>query len=152
MQDKLLDDIGRQILRALQENARVSFSDLGRIVSLSSPAVAERVKRLEQAGYIKGYSAVVDREKLGYPITAFVRLNVGVGMIKDADDAIRSIPEVVEAHRLTGRDAFLVKLGVSNVAHLEGIVDMLAEYGQTTSSIVLSTPVDDKVLRPASDV
>lgn len=147
--DKLLDDIGRQILRALQENARASFSDLGRVVGLSAPAVAERVKRMEQAGYIKGYSAVVDREKLGYSITAFVRLNANVESIKDADDAIRSIPSVIEGHRLTGRDEFLVKVCVANVADLSDIVDTLSAYGQTTTSVVLSSPVGDKVIRPA---
>ena len=85
-EDKLLDEIGVQILRMLQKNARVSFSELGRIVGLSSPAVAERVHRLEEAGFIKEYMAVVDHGKLGFPIMAFINLTPRAGKIKEVDE------------------------------------------------------------------
>ncbi|MDR3320919.1 MAG: Lrp/AsnC family transcriptional regulator [Synergistaceae bacterium] len=146
--DKLLDEIGRQILKALQENARISFSELGRRVGLSSPAVAERVHRMEEAGYIKGYMAVVDQEKLGFPIMAFIRVTASVGKLKEADDMARTIPEVVEGHHLTGTDGFILKVVVSSVRHLEEIINQMGNYGQTTTSIVLSSPVSSRVLTP----
>jgi Lrp/AsnC family leucine-responsive transcriptional regulator len=146
--DKLLDDIGRQILTALQENARISFSELGRRVRLSSPAVAERVHRMEEAGYIKGYRAIVNQEKLGFPITAFIRATANVGKLKEADDMARTIPEVVEGHHLTGADGFILKVVVASVGHLEEIINQMSNYGQTTTSVVLSSPVESRVLTP----
>ena len=146
--DKLLDDIGKQILKALQENARISFSELGRRVGLSSPAVAERVHRMEEAGYIKEYRAIVDQEKLGFPITAFITVTANVGKLKDADDMARAIPEVIEGHHLTGRDGFILKVVVASVGHLEEIINQMSNYGQTTTSVVLSSPVESRVLTP----
>ncbi|MDR1132719.1 MAG: Lrp/AsnC family transcriptional regulator [Synergistaceae bacterium] len=146
--EKLLDDIGRQILKALQENARISFSELGRRVGLSSPAVAERVHRMEEAGYIRGYKAVVDQEKLGFPITAFIRVAPIVGKLKEADEMARTIIEVVEGHHLTGTDGFILKVVVASVGHLEQIINQMGNYGQTTTSIVLSSPVESRVLTP----
>jgi len=145
---KLLDDIGRQILKALQENARISFSELGRRVGLSSPAVAERVHRMEEAGYIKEYRAIVDQEKLGFPITAFIRVMANVGKLKDADDMARTIPEVIEGHHLTGADGFILKVVVASMGHLEEIINQMSNYGQTTTSVVLSSPVESRVLTP----
>jgi Lrp/AsnC family leucine-responsive transcriptional regulator len=146
--DKLLDDIGRQILKSLQENARISFSELGRRVGLSSPAVAERVHRMEEAGYNREYRAIVDQDKLGFPITAFIRVTASVGKLKEADDMARTIPEVVEGHHLTGTDGFILKVVVSSVGHLEEIINQMSNYGQTTTSIVLSSPVESRVLTP----
>ena len=146
--DKLLDDIGRQILKALQENARISFSEVGRRVGLSSPAVAERVHRMEEAGYIKEYRAIVDQEKLGFPITAFIMVTANVGKLKDADDMARTTPEVIEGHHLTGSDGFILKVVVASVGHLEEIINQMSNYGQTTTSVVLSSPVESRVLTP----
>ena len=146
--DKLLDDIGRQILKALQENARISFSELGRRVGLSSPAVAERVHRMEEVGYIKEYRAIVDQEKLGFPITAFIRMTANVGKLKDADDMARTIPEAIEGHHLTGTDGFILKVIVTSVGHLEDIINQMSNDGQTTTSVVLSSPVESRVLTP----
>jgi Lrp/AsnC family leucine-responsive transcriptional regulator len=146
--DKLLDDIGRQILTALQENARISFSELGRRVGLSSPAVAERVHRMEEAGYIKEYRTIVNQEKLGFPITAFIRVTANTGKLKDADDMARMIPEVIEGHHLTGTDGFILKVAVASVGHLEEIINQMGNYGQTTTSIVLSSPVESRILKP----
>jgi len=146
--DKLLDNIGRQILKSLQENARISFSELGRRVGLSSPAVAERVHRMEEAGYIKEYRAIVDQEKLGFPITAFIRVTATAGKLKEADDMARSIPEVIEGHHLTGSDGFILKVVVASMGHLEEIINQMGNYGQTTTSVVLSSPVESRVLTP----
>jgi Lrp/AsnC family leucine-responsive transcriptional regulator len=146
--EKLLDDIGRQILMALQENARISFSELGRRVGLSSPAVAERVHRMEEAGFVKGYRAVVDQERLGFPITAFIRVAPVAGKLKEADEMARAISEVVEGHHLTGADGFILKVVVASVGHLEQIINRMGNYGQTTTSIVLSSPVESRALTP----
>ena len=146
--DKLLDNIGRQILKSLQENARISFSELGRRVGLSSPAVAERVHRMEEAGYIKEYRAIVNQEKLGFPITAFIRVTANVGMLKEADEMARTIPEVIEGHHLTGSDGFILKVVVASMGHLEEIINQISNYGQTTTSVVLSSPVESRVLTP----
>ena len=146
--DKLLDNIGRQILKSLQENARISFSELGRRVGLSSPAVAERVHRMEEAGYIKEYRAIVDQEKLGFPITAFIRVTAVAGKMKEADEMARSIPEVIEGHHLTGADGFILKVVVASMGHLEEVINQMSNYGQTTTSVVLSSPVESRVLTP----
>jgi len=146
--DKLLDNIGRQILKSLQENARISFSELGRRVGLSSPAVAERVHRMEESGYIKEYRAIVNQEKLGFPITAFIRVTATVGRLKEADEMALSIPEVIEGHHLTGSDGFILKVVVASMSHLEEIINQMGNYGQTTTSVVLSSPVESRVLTP----
>ena len=145
---KLLDEIGRQILRELQENARISFSELGRRVGLSSPAVAERVHRMEEAGIFKGYTAIVNQEKIGYPITALIRIATSAGLLQEADEMARSIGEVIEGHHLTGSDGFILKVAVSSVGHLEEVINKMGHYGQTTTSIVLSSPIENRVLAP----
>jgi Lrp/AsnC family leucine-responsive transcriptional regulator len=151
MQDeKLLDEIGLQILKMLQENARVSFSELGRRVGLSSPAVAERVRRMEEAGYINGYRAIVDNAKLGYPITAFISMAANIGKLGEADDLARAIPEIVEGYHLTGVEGTLFKVVAPSVSHLEVVINQLSDYGSTTTSVVLSSPVSSRVLFPAS--
>lgn len=147
--DRLLDGIGQQILETLQENARISFSDLGRKVGLSSPAVAERVHRLEDAGYIKGYRVVIDEEKFGYPITAFVRVSAQAGRSGDIESLARESREVIEAHRTTGSDDYLLRVIASSVAHLDEFVSKMSEFGQTTSSVVLSSPVASRTIVPA---
>lgn len=144
---KILDEVGWRILRELQENARLSFTELGRRLKLSTPAVAERVRRMEEAGIITGYRAEVDTAKLGLPITAFVRLNVisravNVKVIALAEDS----PEVLECHRLTGSDCFIMKVVVPSVAHLETFLDSLAAHGTPTTTIVLSSPVTRQVI------
>jgi Lrp/AsnC family leucine-responsive transcriptional regulator len=146
--DKHLDDIGRQILRALQEDARISFSELGRRVGLSSPAVAERVRRMEEAGIILGYRATVDFERVGYPITAFIRVNTSGPKVREADEMVKAIPEVLECHHLTGDDCFILKVAVSSVRHLEEVICQMGTYGQTTTSIVLSSPVSARAVEP----
>jgi Lrp/AsnC family leucine-responsive transcriptional regulator len=149
--EKLLDDTGWRILRALQENARLSFSELGLRVGLSSPAVAERVRRLEDAGIIKGYHAEIDTSKVGYPITAIIRMQVQGERCTRFSASVQDIPEVLECYRLTGSDSLIMKVMVASVEHLEAIIDRLSAHGQLTTSIVLSTAVTRRMIVPVSD-
>ncbi|MDR1020047.1 MAG: Lrp/AsnC family transcriptional regulator [Synergistaceae bacterium] len=144
--EKLLDNIGRQILKTLQENGRVSFSELGRVVGLSSPAVAERVRRMEETGYIKGYKTVVNQEKLGFPITVFVNVEVNGDKVNEAREIIEGIPEITEAYHLSGEYGLMLKAVIASMEHLESIIDRVGQCGATTTSIVLSTPVSSRAI------
>lgn len=146
--DKLLDDIGIKILLALQSNARISFSELGRLVGLSSPAAAERVHRMESAGYIKGYQTTVDYEKIGLPIKAFISVTVTPSKLPELDEMVRTISEVVEAYHLSGNEDMLLKVVVSSMEHLENVINLIGNYGETTTSIMLSSPVASRTISP----
>jgi Lrp/AsnC family leucine-responsive transcriptional regulator len=137
----LLDDTNRRVLDELQEDARLSMAELGRRVGLSAPAVAERVQRLEQAGVITGYRAEIDPRAIGYPIAAVVRVRPATRQLPKIPEIARDTPEVVECHRITGEDCFFVKLHLRSIEDLEEILDRFVLYGQTTTSIVHSSPV-----------
>jgi Lrp/AsnC family leucine-responsive transcriptional regulator len=149
--EKLLDETGWRILQALQENARLSFSELGLRVGLSSPAVAERVRRLEDAGIIKSYRAEIDTTKVGYPITAIIRMQVQGDRCTRFSAYVQDMPEVLECYRVTGSDSLIMKVMVSCVEHLEAILDRLSAHGQLTTSIVLSAAVTKRTIVPVSD-
>lgn len=144
--EKLLDAMGWQILRALQEDARLSYSELGRRVGLSLPAVAERVRKLEDAGIITGYRAELNLEKIGYPITAFIRVSASGENCSKIGQIAKGFPEVLECHRVTGGDSQIMKVVAASVAHLEELIDRLVPYGSPTTSIVLSSPVKARVV------
>jgi Lrp/AsnC family leucine-responsive transcriptional regulator len=150
--ERLLDETGWHILEALQENARLSFSELGQRVGLSSPAVAERVRRMEDAGIITGYRAEVNTAKIGYPITAIIRISNSPGeRCTRFSASAQEIPEVLECYRVTGSDSLIMKVMASSVVHLESLIDRLSEHGQLTTSIVLSTPVSRKIVTRVVD-
>jgi Lrp/AsnC family leucine-responsive transcriptional regulator len=138
---KLLDALGWKILRELQLDARLSFAELGRRVGLSTPAVAERVRNLESAGIISGYRAELDLRKVGLPILAMIRLSAVGDVLPRITAVARGMPEVLECHRGTGADSFIMKVAVSSVEHLEALIDRLTPFGTTSTSIVLSSPV-----------
>ena len=143
---KLLDAKGWALLGELQRDARLSFAELGRRVGLSTPAVAERVRNLQAAGVITGYRAEVDPRKLGLPILAIVRLNVVGDVLPRVTALVRALPEVLECHRGTGGDSFTLKVAVATVAHLEALIDRLTPFGTTSTSIVLSSPVERRAI------
>jgi Lrp/AsnC family transcriptional regulator, leucine-responsive regulatory protein len=145
--ERLLDDIGWHILQELQENARLSFAELGRRVGLSIPAVTERVHRMEDAGIITGYHADLNPEKVGLPITAFIRMNISGNVSSQIAELMKEMTEVSECHRGTGGDSFIMKVRVSSVAHLEQLIEKLLPYGTTTTSIVLSSPVTKRFIQ-----
>ncbi|MFD7320272.1 Lrp/AsnC family transcriptional regulator [Streptomyces sp. NPDC059875] len=130
-----------RILEALQSQGRASFAELARAVSMSASAVTERVRRLEEAGVIAGYTAVVDQERLGLPILAFVRLRYPNGNYKPFHDLIETTPEVLEAHHVTGDDCFVIKVAARSMKHLEEISGKVATLGSVTTNVVYSSPL-----------
>jgi len=143
---QLLDETNRRIVEELQAEARLSMAELGRRVSLSPPAVAERVQRLERAGVITGYHAAVDPKAIGYPLAAVVRVRPASRQLHKIPEVAKEIPEVVECYRITGEDCFFVKLHLRAMEELEPILDRFVLYGQTTTSIVHSAPVGPRPL------
>jgi Lrp/AsnC family transcriptional regulator, leucine-responsive regulatory protein len=137
----LLDDTNRRLVAELQADARLSLAELGRRIGLSAPAVAERLSRLEQQGVIRGYHAEVDPAAAGYPLTAIVRVRPAPRQLHKVAELVQSLPEVVECHRITGEDCYVLKAHVRSVVHLEDVLDQIATYGQTISSVVQSSPV-----------
>lgn len=142
----MIDEIDWKILKELQENARVSFAELGRRVNLTTPAVIERVRKLEDAKIIVGYRAEIDAAKIGLPITAFVRMSISGVDYSHIIEAAKNSTEVLECHRGTGNDSFIMKVAVADVEHLQNLIDKLTPYGITTTSIVLSSPVKSRVI------
>jgi Lrp/AsnC family leucine-responsive transcriptional regulator len=137
-----LDAIDRQLLAELQGDARLRLAELGRRVGLSPPAVADRLARLEvDDRVIAGYRVDVNPEALGYALTAIVRIRPAPRQIAKVADVARATPEVVECHRITGEDCFFAKAHVRDVKHLEELIDTFTPFGQTTTSIVQSSPV-----------
>jgi Lrp/AsnC family transcriptional regulator, leucine-responsive regulatory protein len=135
------DVTNRRILEELQADGRLSLAELGRRVGLSPPAVAERVQRLERDGAITGYHARVDPRAVGYALTTVIRIRPAPRQIPKVAELARDTPEVVECHRITGEDCFFMKANVRDVGHLEELIDRFVVFGQTTTSIVQSSPV-----------
>jgi Lrp/AsnC family leucine-responsive transcriptional regulator len=138
---KALDSTDLRLLAELQDDARLSQAELGRRVQLSPPAVGERLARLERDGVITGYHAGVDPRALGYALAAVLRMRPAPRQIAKVAGVARETPEVVECHRVTGEDCFYIKLHVRSVEHLEEVIDRFTPYGQTTTSIIQSSPV-----------
>lgn len=145
---KLLDPIGRKILTQLQQDGRIPFTELGRRVGLSTPAVMDRVRRLEDCGIITGYRATVDASKVGYPIVAFIAVNVVGDFLPRMNKLAKSIPEVLECHRITGANSFILKIMAGSVDELEKLIDRLTPYVATTTSLVLSSLVTSRIIEP----
>ncbi len=143
--DNVADAVNLLILRELQQDPRLTMSELGRRVGLSSPAVTERVRRLEEAGVIKGYFLEIDPSALGLPIAAYVRIRPNPGQLAKIADLARSISEVVECHRVTGEDCFVLKVYLPSLDQLDRILDKFLVHGTTTTSLIQSSPVP---LRP----
>ena len=142
----LLDEINCRLLEELQNDARLSMAELGRRVSLSAPAVAERVQRLEDAGVITGYRVEVDPRAIGFPIGVIVRVRPNARQLHKIPDVARAIPEVVECHRITGEDCFSIQLHLRSIDDLEAIIDQFLPYGRTTTSIMQSAPIPRRPL------
>ncbi|HEV8567098.1 MAG TPA: Lrp/AsnC family transcriptional regulator [Actinoplanes sp.] len=141
----MLDEVNLRLLAELHDKPRQSMSELARRVGMSAPAVTERVQRLEAAGVIVGYRMEVDPAALGMPVTALVRIRPGPGQLSKIAQTARETPQVVECHRITGEDCFFLRVHAPSIGDLEEVIDRFLLFGQTTTSIVVSTPVP---LRP----
>jgi len=137
----LLDATNRLILQELQANGRISVAELARRIHLSAPSAAERVQRLEQAGVITGYGARVDPRAIGFPIAAIVRVRPAVQQVHRIADIARDVSQIVECHRITGEDCFYLTLHLRSMDEIEPIIDRFVPFGQTTTSIIQSSPV-----------
>jgi len=136
-----IDQTDRKIIGELTADGRVSLAELGRRVNLSSPAVAERVQRLERAGVITGYRAELNPRALGYPLTAIVRIKPAPGQLPRIPELAAEIAEVSECHRITGEDCFYLKIYLRSIDELSDLLDRFLVYGETTTSIVNASPI-----------
>lgn len=150
--EKPLDTTDWRLVAELQADARLSYKELGRRINLSAPAVAERVRRLEEAGVLAGYRAVVDAKQAGYPILAFVQMQCMLGSCLLKTSTSEDYPEIVEVHKLSGDHCTMIKVRAASLTHLEGLFERLGKHGEMRTSVVLSTqyegrpveaPVDD---------
>ena len=140
----MIDDIDRKILRELQSDARASYAELGRRVGLTTPAVIERIRKLEDVGILTGYRAEIDPAKIGMPITAFIRMSITGVDYSHIIEVAKESKEILECHRGTGGDSFIMRVAVASVEHVQEVIDRLTPYGITTTTIVLSSPVKDR--------
>lgn len=143
-----LDATNLRLLAELQQDARLSQAELGRRVGLSPPAVAERLARLERDGTLTGYRADVDPRALGFALAAIIRMRPAPRQIPKVAEIAQGTPEVIECHRVTGEDCFYMKVCVRTVEHLEEVIDRFTPYGQTTTSIIQSSPVKARGFQP----
>jgi Lrp/AsnC family transcriptional regulator, leucine-responsive regulatory protein len=146
-----LDLTDRKIIGELSTDGRISLAELGRRVNLSSPAVTERVQRLERAGVITGYRAEIDPRALGYQLTAIVRVKPATGQLPRIPELALEIPEVGECHRITGEDCFFLKVHLRSIEELPAVLDRFLPYGETTTSIVNTSPIPRRDPPPLED-
>lgn len=148
---KPLDAVDWRLVAELQADARLSYKELGRRINLSAPAVAERVRRLEETGVLSGYRAVVDGRRAGYPILAFVQLQCMLGSCLLKTSTAADYPEIVEVHKLSGDHCTMIKVRAASLAHLEGLFERLGKHGEMRTSIVLSTQYEGRAVEPPVD-
>lgn len=142
-----LDVLNRKILKCLQTNSRQSNAEIARQVGVSSPAVSERIRKLEDAGIITGYSTRVDTLELGYQLKAFITLRAFMGKLKPFLAKVKTYDEVLNCYRITGNDNIVMEVVLRNQRHLEQFIDQLIVYGESRTQIVLSQVVEDRAIQ-----
>ena len=138
-----IDHINKKILHRLQQNSRESFASIGREVGLTPPAVAERVKKMEDLGILEGYKARVNHLKMGYQLRAIVTIKAFMGKLKPFLDKVRSMKEVMNCYRITGNENIIMEVVLLDQLHLEEFIDQLIQYGETRTHIILSDIISD---------
>ena len=146
--DKLLDSVGWAILKELQADARLSFSELGKRIGMSSPAIAERVRRMEAAGIIRGYRAEIDLSGVGYGISAILRIQSFNGQTSRIYDLAATMSEVRDCFEVTGDDCYIIRVAVASVEHLESLIRQFSTYSQVITSLILSAPIRNRPVEP----
>jgi len=139
--DSALDRTDWRLLAELQRDGRATFAELARAVAMSASAVAERIRRLEEAGVIAGYQATINPERVGLTVMAFVRLRYPTGNYRPFHAMLDSTPEIVEAHHVTGEDCFVLKVLARSMRHLEEVTGRISGLGPVTTSVVYSSPL-----------
>ena len=147
--ETVIDSVDERILSELQADGRIGYAELGRAVSMSASTVADRVKRLERQGVIAGYRAIVDTDRVGLPIMAFVRLRYPHGNYRPFHDLVATTTEIVEAHHVTGEDCFVLKVYARSMRHLETVTGRISGLGSVTTSVVYSSPLPRRAVEPA---
>lgn len=140
-----IDATNWKILKMLQENARIALKDVAGEVKLSSPTVAERIQKLEDAGIIESYRTKINLAKLGYSLGVYITIKIRFGQTQRFEEYIQTVPEISECHKLTGRDCMLLRGVVRDPKHLEELNIRLAAYGELTTSLILNSIIDEKV-------
>ena len=138
-----IDDLNWGILHSLQKNARESFANIGRKVGLTPPAVAERIKKMEDIGIIYGYKAIVSHTQTGYQLKAIITLRAFMGKLKPFLEAVKLFEEVINCYRITGNENIIMEVVLKDQFHLEKFIDKLIQYGETRTHIILSEVVSD---------
>ncbi|GAB3961212.1 Lrp/AsnC family transcriptional regulator [Actinoallomurus acanthiterrae] len=149
--DRPLDETDWRILAELQRDGRLSYNRLAQIVHLSPPAVAERVRRLEEAGVISGYQARIDAARAGLPLTTFVQMRCALGRCLLKTTTAEDFPEVTEVHKLSGSWCSMLRVRVASMRHLEGLLERLGEHGEMNTHVVLSTQYEGRPVEPPAD-
>jgi Lrp/AsnC family leucine-responsive transcriptional regulator len=144
-EDGPLDAVDSRILLTLGRDARLSVAELARLVGLSPPSVSERVRRLEEAGVIRGYVTEVSPAALGLPLAVWMRVRPLPGELKRVTEILHALPEVVECDRVTGDDCFIAKAYFRSVEHLEGVIDRIIPHATTNTAIIQSSPVERRL-------
>jgi len=142
-----LDKLNWAILEELQKNARASFSEIGRKVGLTSPAVAERVKKMEDAGVINSYKVNLSAHKTGYQLRAVITLRAFTGRLKAFLETVKTFKEVINCYRITGNENIIMEVILHDQVHLEKLIDRLITYGETRTHIILSNVIEDAPVR-----
>ena len=139
-----VDALNWKILAYLQENARLSNAEIGRRVGMSSPAVSERIKKMEDLGIITGHMTLVSPFELGYQFKAIITLRAFMGKLKPFLSIVKTYDEVLNCYRITGNENIVMEVVLKNQKHLEGFIDQLISYGETKTQIVLSNVIENK--------
>lgn len=142
-----MDSTDYKIIEILQQDGRISMKDLGKLVGLTSPAVSERVKRLEEFGVIEGYKAVVNPQKLNKNIKAFINVSIPSEKYSAFLDSAIHDNNIFECHHITGQDSLILKIMVENMGELEKMIDSIKKIGSTQTSLILSSPIESKIIR-----
>jgi Lrp/AsnC family transcriptional regulator, leucine-responsive regulatory protein len=143
--NQLLDPVDVALLRALHADARTTMTDLARAVGLSAPSAAERVRRLEEAGVVRGYAARIDPAALGLALSAYIRVRPMPGQLRNVAEVLQAIEAVVACDRVTGEDCYVVKVHTASLAALETVIDQITPYAMTNTSIIQSSPIDERL-------
>lgn len=143
-----IDSLNWQILKCLQQNARMSNAEIGRRIGVSSPAVAERIKKMEDAEVIQSYKTIISPFATGYQLKAIITLRAFMGMLKPFLEKVKTYDEVINCYRITGNENIVMEVVLKNQSHLEKFIDQLIVYGETKTQIVLSHVVSHSAVKP----